>query len=253
MDAENLASFYGNGADELHLAFNFPFMFARLDAAELRPVVEQAEAALPTDAWPVWTGSNHDFVRFPTRWCAGDERKVRCALLILLTLRGTPFLYYGDELGMQQVEVTGDAVRDPADRRDGARTPMQWSLEPGAGFTGASAEPWLPFGDFAARNVEEQRREPASHLTLVRDLIALRGESTDLRSGAYESLPAPDGAWAWRRGERTVVAVNLADAEAEVAGVEGAITVATGRERDGERVAGALRLAPWSGAVVSSG
>jgi alpha-glucosidase len=252
MDAENLASFYGNGDDELHLAFNFPFMFAQLDAAELRPVVEQVEAALPEDAWPVWTGSNHDFVRFPTRWCAGDERKVRSALLIVLTLRGTPFLYYGDELGMQQAEVTGDAVRDPADRRDGARTPMQWSLEPGAGFTDATAEPWLPFGDFASRNVEQQRRDPGSHLSLVRDLIALRRDSDDLRGGRYESLRAPEGAWAWRRGDGTTVAVNLSDAEAEVEGVEGTIAVATDRELDGAHVSGSLRLAPWTGAVVVS-
>ena len=160
MDAENLASFYGTGSDELHLAFNFPFMFSALAAAEMRTIVEQAEAALPEEAWPVWTGSNHDFVRFPTRWCEGDERKVRCALLLLLTLRGTPLLYYGDELGMQQAEVTGDAVRDPANRRDGARTPMQWTGAAGAGFTSEGIEPWLPIGNASMRNVEAQRGDP---------------------------------------------------------------------------------------------
>jgi alpha-glucosidase len=250
MDAENLASYYGTGTDELHLAFNFPFMFSALDAAELRTVVEQAEAAFPADAWPVWTGSNHDFVRFPTRWCGGDERKVRCALLLLLTLRGTPLLYYGDELGMQQVEVSADSVRDPADRRDGARTPMQWAGEDGAGFAPAGVEPWLPFGDYAARNVEAQRADPGSHLNFARDLIALRREVAALRSGSYESLPSPPGSWAWLRGERTVVAVNLSDGEVPVDGVTGTIAIATDRERDGERVDGPLSLAPSSGAVI---
>jgi alpha-glucosidase len=250
MDAENLASFYGTGADELHLAFNFPFMFAELDAEQMRTVVEQAEAALPEQAWPVWTGSNHDFIRFPTRWCKGDERKVRCALLLLMTLRGTPFLYYGDELGMQQAEVTGDAVRDPADRRDGARTPMQWSAGSGAGFTEGSAAPWLPFGDPAERNVEGQRDDPESHLILVRDLIALRRERPELRAGSYASLPAPGGCWAWRRGDGVVAAVNLSDADVTVEGIEGTVLVATSRARDGEAVTGSLRLGAWSGAVV---
>ena len=251
MDAENLASFYGTGTDELHLAFNFPFMFASLDAAELRTVVEQAEAALPPEAWPVWTGSNHDFVRFPTRWCGGDERKVRCALLVLLTLRGTPLLYYGDELGMEQVEVTGGAARDAADRRDGARTPMQWSGERGAGFTSAGAEPWLPFGDYAERNVEAQRDDPGSHLSLVRDLIALRREHPELRSGSYESLPRAPGSWAWRRGDAITVAVNLSGAEVGLEGVEGRVAISTDRSRDGDPVDGRLRLGPWSGAIVT--
>ena len=251
MDAENLASFYGTGTDELHLAFNFPFMFASLDAAQMRTVIEQAEAALPQGAWPVWTGSNHDFVRFPTRWCDGDERKVRCALLLLLTLRGTPFLYYGDELGMRQAEVTGGDVRDPADRRDGARTPMQWAAVDGAGFTSPAMQPWLPFGDFAERNVEAQRADPASHLNLVRDLIALRRERPELRQGSYESIAAPEGCWAWRRGAEIAVAVNLSDGDVAVEEVQGAITLATERAREGERVDGTLRLAPWTGAVVA--
>jgi alpha-glucosidase len=252
MDAAELASYYGNGGDALNLVFNFPFMFAKLEAGEMRDVVEQAEDALPAEAWPVWTGSNHDFVRFPTRWCDGDERKVRCALLIILTLRGTPVLYYGDELGMPQVEVAEGDVRDPSGR-DGARTPMQWSPGPGAGFTRSDVRPWLPLGDHAERNVEAQRGDPESYLTLVRDLIALRRESGGLRGGAYRTLPSPEGSWAWRRGEGLAVAVNLSDAEVVVEGVEGEIAISTARERDGERVGGRLRLAPWSGAVVGWG
>jgi alpha-glucosidase len=249
LDAPSLASFYGND-DELNLAFNFPFMFAPLDADVLPRVVEETEAALPDEAWPVWTGSNHDFVRFPTRWCGEDERKIRCALLMLLTLRGTPVLYFGDELGLPQVEVTGEDARDSAGR-DGTRTPMHWSAEPGAGFTQPDARPWLPLGDYERRNVEAQRADPDSPLVLVRDLVALRRELEELRGGAYATVPSPAGTWVWRRGERTVVALNLSDAEAAIGSVHGTIRVGTTRARGGEPIDGSLELGPWEGAVIA--
>jgi len=250
MDAPTLASFHGEANDELNLAFNFPFMLAPLDAEIMVTVVEATETVFSAEEWPVWTGSNHDFSRFPTRWSEGDERKVRCALLLLLTLRGTPVLYYGDELGLRQVEVTGEHVRDIAGR-DGARTPMHWSAEAGAGFTDPGVKPWLPFGDFAGRNVAGQRSDPGSTVAFVRDLIALRRESDDLRSGAYATLAATERSWAWRRGTGTIVALNLSNSEEVVEGVEGTIRIATGRERDGERADGQLRLEPWTGAIVS--
>jgi alpha-glucosidase len=249
MDAPTLSSFHGEGDDELNLAFNFPFMLAPLDAEIMVPVVEATEAVFSTEEWPVWTGSNHDFARFPSRWCMNDERKTRCAQLLLLMLRGTPVLYYGDELGLRQVEVSGEDVQDIAGR-DGARTPMHWSGEDGAGFTEAGVKPWLPFGDFAARNVADQRDDPGSTLTFVRDLIALRRETDDLRSGAYRTLVATQHRWAWRRGRGTIVALNLSDADEAVEGIEGTVRIATSRERDGERVGGRLELPPWSGAVV---
>ncbi|HEY8792921.1 MAG TPA: alpha-amylase family glycosyl hydrolase, partial [Gaiellaceae bacterium] len=111
MDLDELATFYGQ-ADELHLGFNFPFMFAGLDAAALADVVKRTEGVLPAGSLPVWALSNHDVVRFPTRVCDDDDAKVRCALLALLTLRGTSVLYYGDELGMRQVEIPADRVLD---------------------------------------------------------------------------------------------------------------------------------------------
>ncbi len=249
MDAPTLSSFHGDADDELNLAFNFPFMFAPLDQEIMVPVVEATEEVFSAEEWPVWTGSNHDFLRFPTRWCEGDERRVRCALLLLLTLRGTPVLYYGDELGLPQVEVVGLDVRDIAGR-DGARTPMHWAAGPGAGFTEPGVKPWLPCGDFAARNVSDQRSDPRSTLAFVRDLIALRRESDDLRGGAYASLVTTESTWAWRRGAGTIVALNLSDSERVVEGVKGTILIATDRERDGERIQGLLRLQPWAGAVV---
>jgi len=258
LDLEQLIPFYGLGEDELHLAFNFLFFHCDLDPAQMRPIVEGMERMLPAGAWPVWTGSNHDGRRLATRWAGGDPARTRAALLILLGLRGTPVLYYGDEIGLPDTPLDpADALDpvaarlgDPEENRDVCRTPMQWAAVPGGGFTPDGARPWLPFGDLAAHNVEDQREDPGSILHLVRDLIALRRGREDLRGGAYETLPAPDGAWAWQRGRRTAVAVNLGEAPVSVEGIDGTVLVATDRSRDGEAVAGALALAPGEGAVV---
>src|SRR5262245_56060080 len=135
-DPELLATYYGAETDELHLCFNFAFLFEDLDAGALRAIVEATEAALPEGAQPVWTGSNHDVGRFPSRWCEGHPARIRCALLTMLTLRGTPFLYYGDEIGMPEVPIPPEGVRDGAGLmgeaqvvRDPGRTPMQWTAE----------------------------------------------------------------------------------------------------------------------------
>jgi alpha-glucosidase len=256
-DPAVLATYYGRDLDELHLCFNFSFMFEHLEARALRAIVEATEAAFPDGAQPAWTASNHDVGRFPSRWCAGDPARIRCALMTVLTLRGTPFLYYGDEIGMSEVPVEGDAIRDEPGLigdaqvvRDPGRTPMRWTAEPGAGFTRPGVEPWLPLGDPALANVADQRSDPGSHLHLCRDLIALRRATPDLRSGGYASMPGPDGVWAWRRGEDVVVAVNLSGAGAAVPVDPATIAIGTDRSRDGERVERELSLGPWEGAVL---
>jgi alpha-glucosidase len=226
MDLERLARFYGTGSDQLHLAFNFPYTFAPLEADALRDVVERTFAFLPQEAWPAWMLSNHDIPRFATRLCGGDERRIRSALLALLTLRGTAVLYQGDEIGLEQVHVPSERARDvEPEGRDGSRTPMPWTR--GGGW----ADPWLPLGD-AARNVEDQRNDPESILGFVRDVIARRRANPDLLHGRYEALPAPAGVWAFRRGDHTAVALNLSDEPAEIE---------LGRGR---------RLEPWEGAIV---
>jgi len=258
LDLDQLIPYYGQGDDELHLAFNFLFVHAPFDVGALSDVVAGVEERLPEIAWPVYTGSNHDAGRLGTRWADGDERRARVALMMLLTLRGTPFLYYGDEIGLPEVpqdaETALDPVArrtgDPADNRDVCRTPMPWSDAPGGGFTTAAATPWLPFGDLAACNVAAQRDDPGSVLHLVRDLIALRKRSADLTTGSYKPLPAPAGGWAWRRGERFAVALNLSDGQLAVDGVGGRVAIATDRARDGEAVAGAVRLGPHEAVVV---
>jgi alpha-glucosidase len=237
--------YYGSGSDELDLAFNFVLAHASLDAGQMRSVVAMTEELLPPGAWPGWTGSNHDAGRFTTRWCGGDEALARCALLILLTLRGTPFLYYGDELALANGHVAADRVLDLAEpSRDPGRTPMPWT--PSGGWTG----PWLPLQD-TSRNVEDQQGDPTSTLRFTRDLIALRRRLADLRTGAYAELLAPEGAWAWRRGERVAVAVNLGRKPVEIDGIEGTVAVATRRSRDGEVVSGTLPLEAAEGVVVT--
>jgi alpha-glucosidase len=257
-ELERLATFYGDGTDELHLAFNFVFLEAEFDPPRLAPIVARTEELLPVRAWPTWTLSNHDVERFPTRWCGEDPARSRCALLLLLTLRGTPVLYYGDELALPNTPVAPERELDPVallgdpDRpgRDPARAPMPWSAAPGAGFTDPGVEPWLPFGDTAAANVEDQRDDAGSPLHLVRDLIALRREHADLRTGAYAELPSPAGAWAFRRGDAITVALNLAAEDVALGDVQGTIAIATDRARDGEAVDGTLRLPPNTAAVI---
>lgn len=219
LDLPRLATFYGNG-DELDLAFNFPMVFSPLAGPVMKETVEMTFDQLPEVAWPVWMGSNHDVLRFPTRWCAGDERKIRIALMMLLSLRGTPFLYYGDEIGMTNVDIPHEEMKDPVGLRfhpenpgrDLGRTPMQWSGDEGAGFTEPGVTPWLPFGDHDRINVADQKAAGGSILHLTRDLISLRKRTEDLRSGTQVTIPAPDGSFAYARGAATVVVLNMDDA-----------------------------------------
>jgi alpha-glucosidase len=254
-DLDQLIPYYGDGSDELHLAFNFLFMHCRFDAGELRSVVEAVEAKLPEGAWPVWTGSNHDGGRLTRRWAGGDPAKKRLAVMMLLTLRGTPFLYYGDEIGMDEMATDPNRTLDPVARltgdpsrnRDPGRLPMQWTSESGAGFTSAETQPWLPIGDTRACNVADQRRDRGSMLRLTRDLITLRRGRQDLIRGAYRTLPSPESTWVWRRGEETLVALNFSDAAVDVQEA-GQILIGTDRRRDGEPFDGGL--GPWEGVVV---
>jgi alpha-glucosidase len=234
LELERMVAFYGAGEDELHLAFNFPFMFAGLDSAALAGIVAQTEALLPPAAWPVWALSNHDVARFATRICDEDDAKVRCALLFLLGLRGTAVLYYGDEIGMRQVEIPPERVLDVHDR-DGARTPMPWG-------DAEWRDPWLPLGN-NVMSVAEQRKDSGSVLSFCRELLHLRREREELVSGTYALLETPPGIWSWRRGEGTVVAVNLSDQAART-GLGGRVLLSTaGREDPGE-------LGPWEGTVL---
>jgi alpha-glucosidase len=251
-DLRRLAGYYGHD-DELQLGFNFPFVFSVLGAAQLSGIVGATLERLPAGACPVWTASNHDVGRFPTRWCGGDERKVRLALMVLTTLPGTTVLYYGDEIGMTDVVIPPELRRDKMSRdsggwhgsRDRARTPMPWDGSPSGGFTSPDVTPWLPLGDAAARNVADQRADPGSVLAFCRGLLALRRAELGGRLAGYQLIAADDGLWAYRTGD-LVVAVNLSDDPASLPGPLGSVLLATAESE----VAAGRVLGPWQGVVA---
>jgi alpha-glucosidase len=209
LDPERLAAYYGED-DELHLAFDFLLLHAPLQADALRPLLRRA-------FWPALAGSNHDAGRLATRWAGGDNGLMRCALMLLLLLRGTPVLYYGDELGLPAVPIAPEQRRDRGsdaeglDSRDGSRTPMPWRPGPGAGFCPPDIDPWLPIGPNADYlSVAAQRADPGSTLAFCRALIALRRAHAELRTGDLEVIvpPHPD-LLGWRRGDRFDIWLNL--------------------------------------------
>jgi alpha-glucosidase len=201
---------------EVHLPFNFQLIENGWSAAVLRRVIDEYEASLPPHGWPNWVIGSHDAPRIAARV---GEAQARVAATLLLTLRGTPTLYQGDELGIGPVTIPPDRVRDPQDLRqpgigigrDRSRTPMAWDASPNAGFS--SAEPWLPLhDDWQTRNVAAQDGDPASMLTLYRRLLAVRRAEPALAIGDFVLLDAPDGVLAYQRrhGDRTLtVLLNL--------------------------------------------
>jgi alpha-glucosidase len=245
-DLGRLAAYYGDD-DELQLAFNFPAAFADFSLPGLADVVTQTMAALPRGACPVWTGSNHDIGRFPTRWCAGDERKARLALAVLSTLPGTVVLYYGDEIGMTDVDVPVALQRDtmtlggqnPRGNRDRARTPMRWDGSASGGFTTDGVRPWLPIGP-AAVNVADQLGDPGSMLRLCRRLLALRRAQLAGSIASFELLPSAAGVWAYRTGPLQVAANFTAD-PVRMPSNFGDLLLRTGPEQPA--------LGPWEGVI----
>jgi glycosidase len=259
---EKWAAFYGDELDELHMPFNFTLIREPWDAAAVRRVVDAIEAALPPGAWPNWVLGNHDEPRIATRV---GPAAARSAMLLLLTLRGTPTLYYGDELGMVDVPIPEPLVQDPWGKRvpgrglgrDPERTPMQWDGSLHAGFTAPGVSPWLPVApDAGVRNVAAQLERPESMLSLTRRLLAVRRRRPALHRGSYRPLDeTPEGVFAFvraHRDDRVVVVVNFRDHPAAVRLPPGAGPVAVSTHPDAAPPApGApLALRPNEGIVL---
>jgi alpha-glucosidase len=214
---ERLVTYYGADLRGAHLPFNFQLILAAWDAAEIGRLIEEYEAALPQGGWPNWVLGNHDNHRIASRI---GVAQARVAAMLLLTLRGTPTLYYGDEIGMCDVPIPPERIHDPLEKRipgiglgrDPERTPMQWSAAPQAGFS--TAEPWLPLAeDFALVNVAAQRDDPTSMLSLYRALIDLRRTESALAVGDYGAIACREPVLAYRRARgdrRLLIALNLA-------------------------------------------
>jgi alpha-glucosidase len=219
-------------------------------------MIETYEAALPQGAWPDWVLGNHDQSRIASRL---GEAQARIAMLLLLTLRGTPFLYYGDELGLPNIVIPKDSLRDSfgpgSGGRDPERCPMPWDEKPRGGFT--TGEPWLPIGsDRPGRSVEAQRTDKNSMLAFTRALLSLRRKEPALSRGSWSKLSHEGEALAYARSlgeKRFAIILNLEDAPKSVRfsdPLSGRILLSTHERKRGERVRQALELAANEGMVI---
>lgn len=230
LPTERLMAYYGPEADGTHMPYNFQLILLPWEARTIDAAIMRYEMALPKFGWPNWVLGNHDKPRVASRV---GRKQARVAALLLLTLRGTPTLYYGDEIGLQDVVIPPERIQDPfevrepgkGNGRDPQRTPMQWSADPGAGFT--AGEPWLPLApDHDVTNVAIQKEDPASILQFYRTVIEFRRKHMALSTGEYEQLHADGELLAFRRsdGQETFVTVlNLAGSPDEFR-TEGQIT-----------------------------
>lgn len=255
-DLPEWASYYGDDLDQLHMPFNFHLMASAWDAASIRATVESVLWNVPIGGWTNWTLGNHDETRLATRLPEGQSR---LAAMLLLTLRGIPFLYYGDELGMPETQISDDRAKDPWGQnvaglsRDGARTPMQWDSSSTAGFT--AGEPWLPLGsDHTTVNVESELAEPTSTLNLYRRLIELRKESEALRIGSFLGHPSStEEVFVYRReapNETVTVALNFDSKGHTVALRSGRVVLSTVDIERSDTFRTTLELAPHEGVII---
>ncbi|MGW1426129.1 alpha-amylase family glycosyl hydrolase [Bradyrhizobium manausense] len=256
-----LMAYYGNDLTGAQMPFNFALLSTFWSARSIETIIEDYEKALPRGAWPNWLLGNHDRPRVASR--VGPEQ-ARVAAMLLLTLRGTPTLYYGDEIGMHQLAIAPEDVQDPFEKnvpgigvgRDGCRTPMQWDFSEFAGFS--ETRPWLPLPeDHVRENVVNLDADARSILSLYKRLIALRRTCPPLVSGDYHPIAAQGDLLVYRReaaGRSLVIVLNLGPEPIAVTtsalrfGSE--ILLSTFLDREGERLEGVLDLRGNEGVVV---
>ena len=253
------AAYYGGGTDELHMVFNFGLLGATWEADPLKVLLEEIEAALPEEGgWPNWALGNHDEPRLVER--VGTER-ARAATMLQMTLRGTPTIYYGDELAMPDARLSPDQIVDPWGQqapelsRDPCRSPMPWNDSDHAGFCRESVTPWLPLVDeHESLAVEAQLHDPLSMLSLTRRLISLRAESPALHGDCFGSITSDNGILAFDRStgdDNKFMAFNFNDADAHISvPFSGRVVLSTHLDRNDE-VTGTLELRPNEGCIVN--
>ncbi len=263
LPTERLVTYYGKNGEGVHMPHNLQLIVMPWDARRIAATIDTYEGALPPGAWPNWVLGNHDKPRLATRVGPGQAR---VAAVLLLTLRGTPTLYYGDEIGMHAVDIPPDKVQDPWEKnvpglglgRDPSRTPMQWDGTPNAGFCPADVEPWLPVADdYEENNVQAESEDPESMLSLYRRLISLRRDEPALAVGSYAPVVTPGDLLAYVRendGRKFLIVLNLGheaqtfDPDERV--FRGRVILGTHLDRDGEALAGALSVRGDEGLVV---
>jgi alpha-glucosidase len=263
LPVQRLAAYYGPDLSGLHLPFNFNLMWAKWQPAAILKLIRDYEAALPAGGWPSWVLGNHDQMRIASRL---GPAQARVAMVLLLTLRGTPTLYYGDELGLENVPIAAEQVRDPfglnmpgtGQGRDPVRTPMPWNTSTNCGFT--TGEPWLPLGEGrAGQSVAVQKHEPGSMLTLIRALLALRRREPALATGAFAPFEVEGDALAYVRvsgARRFIVILNLEGRPKLIRwrqDLGGRVELSTHPERTGRPVADGIELAADEAVVIAAG
>ncbi|MHB8190786.1 MAG: alpha-amylase family glycosyl hydrolase [Ferrimicrobium sp.] len=251
-----LGAFYGS-SDQLNLALNFPFLLSRFSAEDLANMVDATLSALPADATPLWTASNHDLSRFPTRWANCQEAKIRLGLAVLATLPGTMILYYGDELGLCDYPVPTELLRDEMTMgassetflRDRARTPMLWDQSQNRGFTAPGVTPWLPILENSANDVASQMKSTTSILRLSIELIKLRKQHLPTRE-SFKEIALDRGVWSYQVAGLRVVA-NFTD-DATSIRLDPCRYLSTERLWDVQEGSGDVKISPWSALIVDS-
>jgi alpha-glucosidase len=245
---ERLVAYYGQNGRGAHLPFNFQLLLMQdWNAQAIADIVTRYEAALPSCGWPNWVLGNHDRPRIATRV---GTAQARVAALLLLTLRGTPTIYMGDELGMVDTPLLEAEIQDPAEKRDPGkglgrdpqRTPFPWQPGLGAGFT--TGKPWLRIG--LEMPLSEQQDDPMSMVSLYRAMLRLRRRNTAFTAGAISHVAADGPVLAFRRSEDDgatfAVLANTGHAPVTTPTAAGKIVLSTHGDRIGDRVAEALIL-----------
>ncbi len=257
------ASYYGKNFDEIHMPFNFTLLGVKWQALAVRSLVDRLEAVLPPGAWPNYVLGNHDEPRLASH--LGKEA-ARMAAMLLLTLRGTPTLYYGDEIGMTDVPIPVEKEQDPWGKRvpglgrDPQRTPMQWTDGLNAGFSSADPQAlWLPLSpDYQMINVALELNDPRSILNLYRSLLSYRRSHLSLQAGDYQPLDdLPESVFAYLRRAHgfpgILVVLNFA-AEAvrlQLPGsLDGHLVLSTYLDHEGEIDLQHLTLRAYEGLLI---
>ena len=254
---EELVTYYGRDLKGAQLPFNFQLIQSAWNAPSIAEIMDKYEAALPRGAWPNWVLGNHDKARIASRI---GEAQARVAAMLLLTLRGTPTIYYGEEIGMKDVPIPLEQVQDPAETnepglglgRDPERTPMPWDGSFHAGFT--TGTPWLPLGpDHASANVAAMSESYESLLNLYHRLIDLRRGNPLLTHGAIEAVGVEGNILSYDRrqgNDRLAIALNMGHEPAQVSLPTGRVLLSTHLDRAGEDVDQGASLRADEGIVV---
>lgn len=259
-----LMTYYGIDEKEAHLPFNFLLLSQPWETRILAAAIDEYEAAIPEGGWPNWVLGNHDQSRISSRI---GIQQARVAAMLLLTLRGTPTIYYGEEIGMQDVPIPKQEIQDPQGlnmpdknlSRDPARTPMQWNSSTHAGFTGSNTRPWLrPARSSPRFNVEKQKEDLHSMLSFYKRLIELRQKEPSLMYGSYKPVFSDNQLLTYLRhhagSDCFLVVLNMSHRPCYFnptnLSIKGCIDIATQVEIEGSRVQGTLNLYGDEGLVI---